>query len=165
VSSVDFTRLIALVRGSLRVGNVAIAVGAQTLEECAMLKARVVEVLREAKIYDSNRQYVFITLVTLNHTFLSLITLYATEVLCEQNHNTNRVLVQVVFPWGQFTPALNALLALAVATKEDLILFQSVEVTIEAESVARALRECLGGGLVCGAGLHGHALSDGQEVR
>jgi hypothetical protein len=125
ITSSDIDRLLALVRGSLAFGGVAVAVGAPTLAECMALSKRVQGTLEEAGLLEDN----------------------------------TRVTVVEVFPWGRFTPALNALLALSIEGGYDLILFQSVEMAVNA-GVMAALRACLGAEgkvVVCGAVLPDHA--------
>ncbi|KAG5185294.1 hypothetical protein JKP88DRAFT_312468 [Tribonema minus] len=74
------------------------------------------------------------------------------------------VLVLQVTPWGQFTPALNALLCAAASAGAPLILFQSLE-TAATPALVSALEAELDPAqdLVVGAALPGHDFSPGEH--
>ncbi|CAM9881465.1 unnamed protein product, partial [Choristocarpus tenellus] len=67
-----------------------------------------------------------------------------------------------VTPWGNFVPALNALLSFAANSGVDLILFQSLETSASPKTIASMTRHLGPRDLVVGVALQGHAFSEGQ---
>eukprot|EP00301_Raphidiophrys_heterophryoidea_P024477 c7962_g1_i1.p1 GENE.c7962_g1_i1~~c7962_g1_i1.p1 ORF type:complete len:605 (+),score=108.31 c7962_g1_i1:146-1960(+) len=68
-----------------------------------------------------------------------------------------------VHQWGNFVPALNALLLDAMNSKSDFILFQSVEIETNTQMVQQLLSQMDADTLVAGACLAGHTFHKGSQ--
>ncbi|CAM9572992.1 unnamed protein product [Chrysoparadoxa australica] len=88
----------------------------------------------------------------------------AREIEAKHGFEVGKVQVMHVHPWGNFAPALNALVALASQNECPLLLLQSLETEATAEAVASLRSMLTANDLVAGAALPGHEFRPGQHT-
>jgi len=86
------------------------------------------------------------------------------NLISDEVGSTDKIHIFEVNPWGNFTPALNALIEFSLGGMVDVIMFQSMETIVNKNVVDRMISHMEPEDLVVGAALNGHDFKPGETL-